>query len=175
MLTLHDPQHVWEKFQGAPDYLIERLGKSNSRRRQLLKYHKRHKDIIIGHQEFSLENTIPVNTAQMTDEHQNQPDVLAIIEEPQLESHPGTIGAASSAVPTHTTLSTIVNSPTGPDFMETDSDTGQSNTSFASSASGVKRLSIPPPSDKNIVFDGRAFQCNYCFSIVKIKSRKAWM
>ena len=38
----YDIRHIQEKFRDAPKYLIERLGKANSRRRQLFKYRERH-------------------------------------------------------------------------------------------------------------------------------------
>ncbi|KAF8536845.1 hypothetical protein BDD12DRAFT_746962, partial [Trichophaea hybrida] len=37
-----DIQHASHKFPQAPGYLIERMGKANTRRRQLLRYHKEH-------------------------------------------------------------------------------------------------------------------------------------
>ncbi|KAF8252527.1 hypothetical protein K440DRAFT_536018, partial [Wilcoxina mikolae CBS 423.85] len=143
-----DIMHESNTFQGAPDYLLNRLGKSNTKRRQLLKYHKRHQDIITGRQGFSMEDTHP---ARIADVDQNQLDAPAITEEPQLAG-----------------------TPKGPDLIDGDSETGQSMTSFASSAIGAHHLSIPPPPDPS-AFEGRPFRCNYCYSMVKIKSRKAWM
>lgn len=37
-----DIQHIRRKFPGAPEYLIERIGEANCRRRQLLRYYEGH-------------------------------------------------------------------------------------------------------------------------------------
>ena len=44
----YDIQHICGKFKGAPKYLQERLGEANVKRRQLLRYHERHRDKIAG-------------------------------------------------------------------------------------------------------------------------------
>ncbi|KAI5849907.1 hypothetical protein BZA05DRAFT_339219 [Tricharina praecox] len=43
-----DIQHISNKFPGAHPYLVERLGRSNTRRRQLLRYHELHHDKVAG-------------------------------------------------------------------------------------------------------------------------------
>jgi hypothetical protein len=46
-----DVGHVAEKFQEikGKDYLIQRFGKANTKRRQLLRYHEKHHEKIVGH------------------------------------------------------------------------------------------------------------------------------
>ena len=41
-----DEQHICDKFTGITEWLIERLGKSNTRRRQYLEYRKAHHERI---------------------------------------------------------------------------------------------------------------------------------
>ncbi|KAI5781743.1 hypothetical protein DFH27DRAFT_580291 [Peziza echinospora] len=52
-----DIKHASEKFPMAPDYLIQRLGKANVKRRQLLLYHKKHHDKITGYINTAADNS----------------------------------------------------------------------------------------------------------------------
>jgi len=51
-----DIQHVSNKFPDAEPYLVQRLGRSNTRRRQLLRYYERHHDEIVGR--YGLESLV---------------------------------------------------------------------------------------------------------------------
>jgi hypothetical protein len=45
----HDIEHASQQFPVAEKYLLNRLGKANSKRRQLLQYYERHHKRVAGH------------------------------------------------------------------------------------------------------------------------------
>jgi hypothetical protein len=162
----HDIEHVSHKFPAAEDYLVNRLGKANSKRRQLLQYYERHHKIIAGHPRA------PVNA-----------DELHKFDDLDSES------LADTANQTVTTISTFVPvdgmtalgldvSRTAPDVNadlddEPDFDT-RSVTSYASSIGNTDRLRVPPPPNEESAFEGIPFECPYCFSLVKVESQQSW-
>ncbi|KAF8542787.1 hypothetical protein BDD12DRAFT_648799, partial [Trichophaea hybrida] len=69
----YDVQHISNKFIGAPQYLQERLGKANVRRRQLLLYYRMHCDKIAGrYSEHAQPKDVPQNVPRMNAEDTNQ-------------------------------------------------------------------------------------------------------
>jgi hypothetical protein len=154
-----DIEHISNKYQ-LPEgyqYLIERLGKANTKRRQLLKYHNEHHEKIVGRR-------VAVNATGATD----------------CELGPGSEDDFYSEAPTamHTTVSTVYEYSANLDLVEvvplnldSRSEAGFSVTSYASSTadSGNLRVPAPPPG-----FDKGPFQCPYCFIIVETENRAAW-
>jgi hypothetical protein len=131
---------------------IERLGKANTKRRQLLKYHNEHHEKIVGRR-------------------------VAVGNELDTGSSEGE-GDFSSKAPTdmRTTVSTVYSANLNlveatPVDLDSRSEAGFSVTSYASSAanSGSLRVPAPPPG-----FDKGPFQCPYCFIIVETESRASW-
>ncbi|KAI5785804.1 hypothetical protein EDC01DRAFT_661502 [Geopyxis carbonaria] len=187
-----DIQHVLNKYPFAgnsvgrkDNYLVERFGRANTKRRQLLEYHKKH------HQKLArlpvlnsqLENTIfPVSIdAQNVDESKENErfDELEILEA-KAESRCIDQSQAPPTIYSQTTLSTFVH----PLFQrqvladhDENSDAGISQTSYASTSSGGQheiRIRVPPPPNEEKTLDGEPFECPYCFSIKKIESMNSW-
>ncbi|KAF8243837.1 hypothetical protein K440DRAFT_497530, partial [Wilcoxina mikolae CBS 423.85] len=142
-----DIMHVSHKFQDADDNLINRLGKANTRRRQLLMYHRNHHQKIADfeHHEYSI------------------------------EEKPETVFTGISGQQTQTTVSTYVQRLRDPDPIDSRSETDQSRTSFATSTGGNQSLSVPSPPDEENSLNGEPFQCSYCFCVIKIDNRRSWM
>lgn len=166
-----DVPHVAEKFQGieGKDYLIQRLGKANTRRRQLLRYHEEHHEKIAGHRHT-------VNEADLfetkTTVHQFESESIDQL--------------STEFTQTDTTVSTFVqllaqddphfSVETSPvDTEEARSEGGLSQTTFTSSCRGSGgQLRVPDPPQDN-PFDGVPFQCPYCFTMVSPANQMSWM
>ena len=143
--TKYDIEHVRNKFPKAQEYLVNRLGEGNTQRRQLLEYNNLHRQKIAA-PEFDDNDT-------------------------------RTIAFTSTTVPTYV-------SPEGKDpsqfnlkdlDFDTCSDGNVSKTSCGSSGSSADliTLKIPePPSPE--AYNGTPFECQFCFSFIRIKGRDAW-
>jgi hypothetical protein len=173
-----DIQHVSDKFPNAERYLVQRLGKANTRRRQLLRYHEKH------HQKIAQQ---PVNSPMLTlpahrgDKNENyQEDAAQEAENATAEVHipvksPGTVTTSRE---THTTVSTYVPREPEQDILDACSDTDHSQTSYASSAnsaSGGHVTQVPPPPDQDNAFDRKPFECPYCYAIISVSGTTSWM
>lgn len=155
-----DIQHAAEKFPSLEKnhYLIQRLGKANTRRRQLLKYHEKHHEKIVGHGG-------PTPEAH-TKEEDDQSDSASAIH---------TIAQTL----TDTTVSTYVppedSSPAIDfDFSDNLSEGEFSQTSYASSTGGMGSLRVPNPPGED-AFDGMPFECPYCFVLTVHDNRRSWV
>ncbi|KAF8246923.1 hypothetical protein K440DRAFT_585247 [Wilcoxina mikolae CBS 423.85] len=174
-----DVQHVSHKFQFAEDYLKTRLGMANTRRRQLLIYYMEHQSRIAGHSEILLSGAIPADGKTKADNsisNHDGHDRIATKSESHdnhLEMRSKTIVSGPSAIQTQTTVSTYVPQAWDPKIMDIDtcSEANQTCTSYASSAPVRHHLSVPDPPNNDY---GEPFECNYCFSIIRINGRESW-
>ncbi|KAI5784229.1 hypothetical protein FPQ18DRAFT_310157 [Pyronema domesticum] len=165
-----DIEHVKNKYQLSSDngngYLSERLGKANTKRRQILKYHEQHREKIVGRRLA----VIPVTE----DEAAEQPEAD---EGGMKRQDYYSESEASSAM--QTTVSTVIEQNFEMELVEVDatnlnnrSEAGLSQTSYASSASGSHSLRVHnPPND----YDGQPFEYPYCFCIVSTENRASWV
>lgn len=166
-----DIGHASNKFPGVEQFLIDRLGKANTRRRQLLLYHRKHHTTISQYLDL-----VPVNPGLAA---QGMPGVAGLREiyetesplNDQLIASPGT---GATTVHTQTTISTFVQGPSG--LIYTGSDSGHTQTSYATSAADDTHtlLSVPSPPNPERTLDGEPFECPYCFRIVAVDSIRAW-
>ncbi|KAF8249120.1 hypothetical protein K440DRAFT_599255, partial [Wilcoxina mikolae CBS 423.85] len=146
----HDIEHVSYKFPEAEEYLIERLGKANTKRRQLLRYYERHREKIAGQPRSGLDS----------------------------ESLAGTTCQTVTTVSTYVPVEGIM--ATGPNIgLDDDPDPdfdSRSVTSYASSIgnSDPDRLRVPPPPNEESAFEGIPFECPYCMSLVKVENQQSW-
>lgn len=168
-----DIQHASHKFPKAEKYLIDRLGKSNSRRRQLFKYHKKHHTKLA--QYVNLPLAWPWDTSEVPQPNRNEAARGLLDEDNQGRRSNSRKGPTTIATTmnTQTTVSTYV----GPsDIIEVSSDAGQSQTSYATSVIGGmgSKLRVPPPKPDG-TFDGKPFECPYCFSITIVRNAQFWM
>lgn len=168
-----DIRHLSHKFPDAQRYLIERLGKANTKRRQLLKYYEMHHEKIAGHYGAQIDGPLPdpvLRAATGNDLDGGLGGTAEAIERPTPSEGPATIATR----PTQTTVSVYV----APDvshanaYSETDD---QSQTSYASSTSGgPANLQVPLPPKQESAFDGEPFQCPFCFVIISVSGRQSW-
>ena len=166
-----DVSHVAEKFPDidGKNYLIQRLGKANTRRRQLLRYHEKHHQKIAGHR-HAANGADVFETQAKTYPHQFEGDSVG---QPNTEF-----------TQTATTVSTFLQ-PTAQGYHETSpidaeetrSAGGLSQTTYNSSSSSEGsggQLRVPDPPTNN-PFDGVPFQCPYCFTLISPNSQMSWM
>jgi len=172
-----DIAHIGHKFPMAPSYLIQRLGKANTRRRQLMKYYRGHHGAIARY----INRDPPLPLGDRTVERQGvlQSSLALVGEERESGSiinAPTTI-ANSIVAKSQTTVSTIKQDAfyihdavgVGP---EPDEDQ-VSQTSYATSANN-QRIRISPPPDPDAAYNGTPFECPYCFQIISVRDRRAW-
>ncbi|KAH7092281.1 hypothetical protein FB567DRAFT_435123, partial [Paraphoma chrysanthemicola] len=149
-----DVEHVRGKFPAAKDYLILRLGKAISRRRQYLRYREEHRK--------KLEQGL-----------KPQPD----LPEFALPQIPTTTNTAPSEKIDSTVASSIPQefkaSSVAPNLDEDDCyEDALSQTSYASSNNDPARLRPPPlPAQGQ---DGEPFECPLCFRITSVRQTTAW-
>ena len=160
-----DVAHVTEKFEVMEgyNYLIQRLGKANTKRRQLLCYYKKHHERIVGHR-YNTDGTDTFETkTSKTDANQFDGEST---------KHSSTV-----LTQTATTISTYVQATAEEyhiDAVETRSEGGFSQTSYASSCEGSGSIRVPDPPHDN-PFDGVPFQCPHCFTLVSPDNRISWV
>lgn len=146
-----DVDHVRGKFPKAKEYVIHRLGKAISRRRQYLRYREEHRKklgqglepqtVLLDTQQVSRTVTAPSDKIEST--------------------------VASSLPPAIKTSSPNVNLD-DEDYYEDN----LSQTSYASSNNDAPRLRPPPlPEDGQ---DGSPFECSLCFRLTSVRQVNAW-
>ncbi|KAF8243859.1 hypothetical protein K440DRAFT_636735 [Wilcoxina mikolae CBS 423.85] len=174
-----DIQHVSHKFPDAPKYLIERLSKANTKRRQLLKYHEIHHEKIAGNHGLHNDETPRESVSRATagndfdgdNRLQGATENTITIQTQRLTPSEGPATIRTRL--TQTTVSVYVPRGVNPEnVLETDD---QSQTSYASSAGGGQaNLQVPPPPEQDRAFDGEPFQCPFCFVIISVSGRQSW-
>lgn len=178
-----DIGHATNKFPQAPKFLQQRLGRANSKRRQLLIYHERHHKKISqpGHDKEE-----PQATPARQVELELTPSAPRPVDNMQTVSCPfGNSTRGPRTVFSGTTATTFY--PKGNVVLDLnailedqESDTAVSQTSYASTYSGGSGLAtynlvVPnPPKGEDAAFDGEPFECPYCHDIISIKSSKSW-
>ncbi|KAF8458483.1 hypothetical protein BGX38DRAFT_571039 [Terfezia claveryi] len=178
---LWDIQHAVNKFPHAPEALQERLGRANTKRRQLLIYNERHHKKIsqfIGAAP-AVELLEPVETTQEDELEGTQSNTV-----PDRENKrgPGTVLSGTTATTFHAKNKAALKLEPLREDLDEGSDTGtaQSQTSYASSCASHHgldsyRLSVPePPHTKEDGFDDEPFLCPYCHDMVCIKNPNSW-
>ena len=169
----YDIGHVKEKYgpaKGSRDWLLERLGKAITRRRQYLRYREEH------HAKLSRdwENATVEETVTIAD-----------IDAPPLsraQAAEDEAPAKTIALTKVTKATTYVENKTMTERDGIDLDQGSfgSQTSYEPTVIGeaVHKLSVPPPPTmafENVPFEfGEPFQCPYCYMEVTIKNKTAW-
>lgn len=167
-----DVAHVSEKFPLAPQYLIDRLGNANTKRRQFFQYLKKHHDKIALYIDAPVQLRIdqPVVAVDLETKVQ-EADVV-----PAVKIDCATIGQSviAKTVNTQTTVSTFVERPTRPTGG---SVSGQSQISHGTSVGddAHTKLCIPAPPRPGRALDGEPFECPYCFSMIVAEDSRSWM
>lgn len=140
---MSDIRHVRDKFESAEEWLVERLGKVISHRRQYFKYRDTH------HQKLA-----------------------SGLENPEADLRIGQSTVASS-IPQHLKTTNTSGGAASFGVLDEDqrSDTGYSQTSYATSAADAKRLRVPKIPKKH---NGLAFECPFCFMMIRVSNHDAW-
>jgi hypothetical protein len=175
-----DLEHVSHKFPNAEPYLLQRLGRSNTRRRQLLKYHADHHDKIAY--QYDVDPFIPVPTEQAANEedHGGGDECVDTEAKDPEDEQPVTFQETNKKGPatnarSATTVTAYHRPKEAEEIIDQRSEADFSQTSYSSSASGMlQKLRVPPPPNPDTAFDGEAFQCPYCFNIITLTSEKSW-
>lgn len=165
----YDVSHIAEKFPGAAEFLVHRLGEANTRRRQLLEYHRTHHDKISRYvDKMPLEAEVKEGKSPF--KRQDYGDKLALDLDTGVHS---VEGPKSQAEVSQTTASKFVETPLK--AVETSSDAGVSQTSYARSEARASkyRLQVPFLADTD-VGNGSPFQCTICFMIIQIGGTRDW-
>ena len=151
-----DPQNNFK----VAEYLSRRLGKANTRRRQLLKYYEDHHKRISQHIDDTTEGNELINESKPLNSGGGSASV------------PEEIKQATSIMESHTTVSTIKVELR--QVVDIGKDEDQlSQTSYATSINNTIRIRVPPPPD-DAVFGDEPFECPYCFNIIMIRSGEDW-
>ncbi|KAF8243832.1 hypothetical protein K440DRAFT_663876 [Wilcoxina mikolae CBS 423.85] len=153
-----DIEHVGQKFPNATDYLRERFGNANTKRRQLLKYHEKHHTTIVGTaSQPEASEAEAVETTDTKDADQTAAAHLGV------------------AAPTLQTTVSTVREHNIPGITDTRSEGNFSQTSYASSANNPGTIHVPLPPNSELAFNGEPFLCPYCFSITSVDGKRSWM
>ncbi|KAF8418442.1 hypothetical protein EV426DRAFT_707592 [Tirmania nivea] len=177
-----DNRHVLEKFPNAKPFLIQRLGNANTQRRQYFRYRLLHYEKIAqGVEQVGPATSVPESL--YTDLHAVHHDA-DLAQDNYITSQRATNDDAATvitAAKTSTTISivpkgTVVRTQPTLDIIETESDGGQTATSYGTimETGKVKLLKVPDPPNADHVFDGNAFQCPYCYSLIIVQNSRAW-
>jgi hypothetical protein len=153
-----DISHVTQLFPHAERSLLERLGRANSRRRQLLMYYERHHKTIARESE-----TQNPEEVEEVEEDGRERSLIGSQRQGPITVTPTTV--VPTTVHTQTTVSTFV------ERVDTVPDSGVSQTSYAMSGGREEAnvLEVPPPPNPTITLGGTAFECPYCFDFVELK------
>ncbi len=160
-------------LEAANPLLLQRLGKANSRRRQIFRYNRIHNDKLKHGVDALVSRVEPV---PMFAAHygEQQETATSVGSRGQDEINRSTSSHAAPTLTTETTIATFIESKT--DEMELDHDDGLSETSSAASEGPLdeedSKLRLPePPSG---ALEGGFFECPYCFEIAKTPSSSKW-
>lgn len=164
-----DMRHVEGVFpQGSP-FLLQRLGKANTKRRQVFEYlEKYHRKL--AHNMDAILNLEAVDST-IDDEHTKdgpkgvEGSGLRSNIESNIESRLSTTATTTN---TQTTITTFVENK-----KDMAIDEIQSETSAASEDPGEEsKLQMPEPPKGAL--DGQPFECPCCYDIIKVSSRISW-
>ena len=165
----YDMRHVQETFPQASSFLIQRLGKANTKRRQVFKYLERH------HRKLAHNIDAPLSV--------KAPTFIIVDDRPIKErskpvevSGPGSnigtgISTFATTLNTQTTITTFTED--NGDMVD-ENDQIQSEISSASSEVHGEGGTLRVPKLPKSGLDGQPFECPYCYEIIKVFSVTSW-
>ena len=168
----YDLQHARTRFPAGSQYLIDRMGKAISRRRQYLKYREEHHEKLAGlsakvepHDQYSLVRqhhpgletpslspNMPANNSTEHDRGYEYP--MSIVQSTNASTF------VASKIPAPVNLDVEVAS-----MADTES-------SYVTSAVGEEKLRVPPPPESSR--GGLSFECPYCYTICRLNGPEEW-
>ena len=170
MDSTYDIGHVWQKYpqiRNSP-WLINRLGKAITRRREFFHYRERHRKKL-SRNTIDLESD---NGSESMIERQLEP-IASLAGHSQKDTHPSFLSTTAPTVSFLPTQASVLEDEKIVQ-MEELSDAGQSETSFATSVGENDEDALRPPPRPKEAADGKPFECPYCFVIFIARSNKIW-
>ena len=174
-----DVEHIYEMFcpvDSQNKYLIERLGKANTKRRQLLRYYELQHNRISSH----IDSSSPLSTVE-TNEPTNTPKPVTPAVEGGSARSPEKILDPERATIYYSTVASLTTVDTVKDELsklvdnDIEKDDDQlSQTSYATSTNHPMKIRVPPPPSEDAAFGSGPFECPYCFNLIEIRNRKDW-
>ena len=160
-----DISHVKQKFPEANSDLVERLGKANTRRRQLFRYLQNH------HAKFSKSNS--------KDHRKAQDDLIVDGDQDSLYTRKvAPRGVATSSAFVSTAQITENTQTTVETFNDASAeilvDNTPSETTSAGSDGSNLEGSLHMPELPANGYDKKAFECPYCFEIMRVSGMRSW-
>lgn len=155
---VYDIEHVRGKFPNSPDYLLARLGKAISRRRQYLRYREEHRQRL-GQ---GLDTSTPLPAAQLEDVPSQSTPASTIAISQQVES------TLASPLPANIQTVGLVHEYD----EETYSEGFHSQTTYASTTPDMTKLR--PPMIPDSALQGDPFECALCKRVTVVRHMKAW-
>ncbi|OJD33127.1 zinc finger transcription factor ace1 [Diplodia corticola] len=144
-----DKSHVRNKFPEAPDYVSTVLGEAITRRREYFKYRESHNQ--------KLSSGLLPNLAHQAPDPANNHD--------NNNEDAGTTVASSLPLEVKAESFHL-------NLEDHRSESGQTQTSFATSAPETEGLRVPPvPREAR---EGNPFPCPFCFMIISTTTRRSW-
>ena len=162
----YDIQHVKHKFGSAKagSWLLERLGKAITKRRQYFRYCRTHREKLANAAVPAISrNDRTCNVDTGTENDRGVKDAIP---------RPPTLTPTRPSL-VRTTASTL--GPVDLNVWESGIDDGSSTTTAATSVTGdneLTLLSVPPLLD--FASPGQEFECPYCYTIQKFNGQRGW-
>ena len=185
--TSWDIQHVRDKFDSSKKdrllerespFLVRRLGKANTRRRQLFDYYEKHNSKL----RHGVDAFTPLIEPEVVnaDDFRTDPDRSLSIktyakgipdEDEIIQRAPSTI---APTLGTQTTVATFLDSNVEADLDDNDADDGLSETSSAASEGQTDEGGLEIPEAPAGALENKAFECPYCYEIIRAPSTTKW-
>ena len=170
-----DIQHASERFpllSTASPLILQRLGKANSRRRQVFKYNMIHNSKVRhGVDAFTTQvDPVAVLPDRYLDEDQGDLEPTSL-KAPNEESQ-RTPSIRAPTLDTQTTVATFVEKDTGDAAINFDD--GLSETSSAVSDGPLDETALEIPAPPAGALEGEYFECPYCYEISRAPSTIQW-
>ena len=169
-----DIQHISNTFPEAEFYLVQRLGRSNTRRRQLLRCRERHHKGIRS--QCDPEPPIPMPSHHGDSEGGqgggDKPCAARPENERDDDQEFGKKETKTYAPSGYTVVSCEQRQGVAIDEL---SDTGSQRASYSSPIRGAhEMLRVPQPPNQDRAFHEEAFQCPYSFTMITAPNQNIW-
>jgi len=162
-LESRDIKHISEHFPRVPGYLLERLKKANTKRRQLLRYYQLHHDKLARFVDLPPQDNLGPPTTHQIVNHDELSDAYPVPPE----------GPCTELKP-RTTLSTVIPNEMRPEIHDRRSADAGHDGSPTSTQQTTIHAHVPPPPNFNAAYSGQPFECPYCFTLITLDNMRSW-
>ena len=172
---LWDSKHIGEKFPmlaSESPFLLQRLGKANSRRRQVFKYNKIHHSKMRHGVNNFLVRAEPVLEVPHRDLESEQQVFNPVESQDRDEAARSAPSISAPTLNTQTTATTFIETKT--EEMDVDFDDALSESSSAVSENPLDEGALKIPEPPAGALDGDYFECPYCYEISRTPTITRW-